>query len=142
MSIFLLKKYDDKKPEAVIEGSEVKTNATEVSDKVENIKIKSNETLSSIVAHALYQAFPNRVDVIEDDGKEVDVNVISNDDINKEPVDEMNKIANESCAVILANRFSTKKEEWFLSTLENKKVTTLVSMESLISYLKNKLDGE
>lgn len=139
MSIFLLKKYDDKKPEAVVEGSEVKTKVTEVNDKVENIKIKSNETLSSIVAHALYQAFPNRIDVVEDDGKEVDVNVISNDDINKEPVDEMNKIANESCAVIIADRFSTKKEEWFLSTLENKKVTTLVSMESLISYLKDKL---
>ena len=98
-----------------------------------------SDSISKIVAIALYRAFPNNVEIEEKIDNTKTVQAISTEDINGDPT-IVNKVQNNGRLFIMAeNGFTTQKEEWFLSTLDNKNVKTFFSMESFINSVREDL---
>lgn len=139
MTTFVLKKYEDRSP---VEGgvSDKETEGEKPAVKEEAmIEIKASDTISKIVATALYRALPNNVEIEERENSGTDNAVISTEDINRNPADCVNRLKNGSTVVIVGEGFKTAKEDWFLSTLENKNMKVFYSMESFISHVKKTL---
>lgn len=139
MTTFVLKKYEEQKPlEGSVTGNETKPEETK---KVEEatIEIQASDTISRIVAAALYKALPNNVSIEEQEDKASDTNVVSTEDINSNPVNCISRIKNGSTLMIVGGGFSTQKDEWFLSTLGNKNVNVFYTMESFINHIKKSI---
>ena len=135
MPTFVLKKYQEKTPE-----QEVAPVEKQPEKEVENtIEISVSDSISKIVAIALYRAFPNNVEIEEKIDNTKTVQAISTEDINGDPT-IVNKVQNNGRLFIMAeNGFTTQKEDWFLSTLDNKNVKTFFSMESFINSVREDL---
>lgn len=135
MPTFVLKKYQEKTPEQEAVPAE-KQPEKEVE---KTIEISVSDSISKIVAIALYRAFPNNVEIEEKIDNTKTVQAISTEDINGDPT-IVNKVQNNGRLFIMAeNGFTTQKEDWFLSTLDNKNVKTFFSMESFINSVREDL---
>ena len=133
MAVFTLKKYEEV-PKAGV-GEPVVDPLTSEPKEEENKKnqivtIRANDSVSSIVATALYNTMSN---VDEDEGdSEIDAQVISTEDINSSPTDTWNQVKNIKNIIIVNEGFKTKKEEWFLASLESANVKVFYSIESYL----------
>lgn len=135
MPTFVLKKYQEKTPEQ--EAAPVEKQPEKEVEKT--IEISVSDSISKIVAIALYRAFPNNVEIEEKIDNTKTVQAISTEDINGDPT-IVNKVQNNGRLFIMAeNGFTTQKEDWFLSTLDNKNVKTFFSMESFINSVREDL---
>lgn len=139
MTTFVLKKYEEQKPlEGSVTGNETKPEETKQVEEA-TIEIQASDTISRIVAAALYKALPNNVSIEEQEDKASDTNVVSTEDINSNPVNCISRIKNGSTLMIVGEGFSTQKDEWFLSTLGNKNVNVFYTMESFINHIKKSI---
>lgn len=137
MPTFVLKKYTEQKPD---EQNVDQDKPPEVEKKEEKIlQIRTTDTISEIVARALYKALGQNVTIEEKPDEASETNVISAEDINKSPVDCLNRISNNTNVLIVAEMFKTQKESWFLSTLINKNVRAFYTVESFINHIKKEL---
>lgn len=139
MTTFVLKKYQEQKPLTASSETDPSAAGNPPQKEEITIDIKASDTVAKIVATALYKAFPNGVDIQEQEDKPTDTNVISKEDINTNPVLCIQNLKKGSNVVIVCESFSTQKEEWFLSTLGNKGVNVFYSIESFIKHAKTVL---
>lgn len=131
MAVFTLKKYEEA-PKATVGGPVAEPLASEQEEQKKDqiVTIRANDSVSGIVATALYSTMSN-VDEEEEDS-EVDAQVISTEDINNSPTDTWNQVKNIRSVVIVNEGFKTKKEEWFLASLESANVKVFYSIESYL----------
>lgn len=152
MPTFVLKKYetvDDNKTQA--SGDQTNQAATKEGEKVEEkaqmIEISASDSISKIVAQALYKAMPN-IDITErqmdeeqaeGEDKPAATSVVSAEEINQSPVDALASLGTSKCVLILNNGFKTAQEEWFLNTLQNRGVKTFYTVNSFVKYVQKTL---
>lgn len=137
MAVFTLKKYETPPETRIIQSGDTNPNTQESQDnqkKIIEMQIQASDSVSIIVARALYKAIPNLQENPEskEDGKEPDTQVISTEDINNHPVETLNLVRGKSSVVIINNGFRTPKEEWFLTSLESLKTKVYYSVESFL----------
>lgn len=145
MPTFILKKYEEPQntnPEKS-DSPEGGSNSKEVEKESETIQIHASDSISKIVAQALHKALPN-VDIVEQekaDSQPTDsaVQVVSTEEINLDPVKTLARIKANQKVLILNGGFKTAKEEWFLQTLENRKIKAFYSVVSLARHVETKL---
>lgn len=143
MPVFTLKSYEQQQSSKE-EAKAQQESDQEQQDKQDHMKtvvIQANDSVAKIVAIALYQKLGNNeaAEAEEDsDVKEVDVRVVSTEDINLFPVDTWRMVKNTPNVVIVNEGFKTDKEEWFLSALGNTGTTVHFSVESYLRTLNFK----
>lgn len=108
------------------------------------ITIAVHDSVSKIVAAALYNSMPNTVDVVEqsdstEKATQDAIKVISTESVNDTPVDSVNFVKGHTDVVVLGSGFKTKQEDWFLTTLNNRHANVIYTMEGFVSHLKSKL---
>ncbi|WP_396190551.1 hypothetical protein [Flavobacterium sp.] len=138
MTTFVLKKYEEKKPEENKTSSSAPSADSEKKEEAV-LEIKATDSIAEIVAQALYKAMPQNVVIEQKPDGSSDNSVISAEDINTNPGGTIRNVKNGSCLLIIAEMFKTQKEEWFLSTLVNKNVRAFYSVESFMTHIKKEL---
>ena len=133
MTVFTLKKYQDPQTQPVEQTQQ--ESQDQKKEQGQFIVIQANNSVSQMVASALYKAMPNVKEDEVDPNQEVDTHVISTEDINAAPVDTWNKVKNTKEVVIVNRGFSTRAEEWFLGSLEQRGIKTFYSMESYLRHV-------
>lgn len=154
MATFVLSKY---KPEETEVKEEVVEPAEKPSDIIQNkdvdkILLKVDGSLSEIVAKSLYEALKKKVNIVEMDDKKVSVTdpvktennakAITQESINESPVDTLNSIPKGSIVYIANEGFRTKKEEWFLTSMENRGCKVFYTLPSLTRHIENHFSSE
>lgn len=140
MTTFVLKKYEENKPVESTPDPATVAASTKPEDQV--IEIQASDTISKIVAVALYKALPNNITIEEqEEAPSSNTNVVSTEDINSNPAECLGKLRNGSTVMIVNEGFKTDKEEWFLSSLSNKNINVFYSMESFIKHVLAKLEA-
>ena len=136
MPTFVLKKYQEKLPTQVADTPDENQTQKPEKELEKTIEISVSDSISKIVAIALYRALPNNVEIEEKIDNTKTVQAISTEDINGDPT-IVNKVQNNGSLFIMAEHgFTTQKEDWFLSTLTNKNVKTFFSMESFMKSIR------
>lgn len=147
MPTFVLKKYQEETTDTNTSGDNTNTpeNTNEQEEAPKELTINVIGPISEIVANALNKAFSNRIEVEikEENSSENSENIkaISTEDINKDPLTTFNLINKDDIVFIDTNHkgFTTAKEEWFLTNIENKTKNIFYTIESLITHIENKL---
>lgn len=148
MPTFVLKKYEPTEQDQGQGSANTTVQQTnEAEEKSPTIQITMSDSISKIVAQALYKAMPN-IDITEraldeeqaeKDGKETPTKVVSAEEINKSPVDALESLGNSKCVLILNNGFKTAQEEWFLTTLKNRDIKTFYTVGSFVKHVQKTL---
>lgn len=150
MPTFILKKYEPQEEAnqqaSADHTSDVVNNVAEQTEKqAEMIEVSASDSISKIVAQALYKAMPN-IEIIQKEQAEADekngeqvTKVISSEDINNNPVDTLQSLGSSKCVVILNNGFKTAKEEWFLQSIENRGIKAFYSVTSFVKHVQKTL---
>lgn len=143
MPVFTLTKYDEPiKPTVAQADSETQDKSEEQQEIEQQVTIHANDTVSKIVADALYKTLSKTEKVEQaNDKNQVDTEVVSTEDINHSPADVWLAVKKAKNVVIVNEGFKTAKEEWFLSTLEAQGKTVFYSMESYLASLNLKKAG-
>jgi hypothetical protein len=144
MPVFNLTKYDD-----AVKQSEDQAAARDQTkdDQVElheqKISIHASDTVSKIVADALYKTLTKVEPVEQTDEEAPNTEVVSTEDINRSPADVWIAVKKAQTVVIVTEGFRTQREEWFLSVLQEQGKTVFYSMESYLASMKlKKVSGE
>lgn len=146
MTTFVLKRYEQPvqetppNKEAQQDSGITKTEAMPQA----TVSINAHDSISKIVAAALYSSMPNTVEVREvseaDEKITQDaIKVISTESVNTDPVMSIRFVSGESDVAVIGNGFHTEKDEWFLSTLNTRGNNVIYSMESVIAKVKSAL---
>lgn len=146
MTTFVLKKYEEPTQSPNSE-SELNNDEPTNQEEEKGLVIKVEGSVAEIVAHALHQALGNQANIeqkqddLEKNGQ-VDANVktVSTEEINLDPIKSFNQIEKDDVVFIQNKGFKTAKEDWFLLNLENKTKNVFYSVESLINYVKARLN--
>lgn len=152
MPTFVLKKYAQE-PTITEQASVGQTNqsANQQAEKVEKeseiIEINASDSISKIVAQALYKAMPNikivqkeeASDKADDKVDDSVAKVVSTEEINHSPADALQSLGKSKCVLILNNGFKTAQEEWFLQTLENRGVKAFFTVKSFVQHVQSVL---
>jgi len=133
MTTFILKKYEESN----------NTNVTDI-DTSEKKEEEDNTivilgSISEIVAKALQEVLGKNSTEISDQEKEstTAVKTVTTEEINNNPIDSFNSIDKDDIVYIESKGFTTAKEEWFLTNLENKTNKVFFSIPSLAKHLKS-----
>lgn len=138
MPTFLLKKYETTQSEQVNQKNS-ETPVEKEEENPEEMTIAVTDTISQIVATALYKVLKNtqvQIEEVEDTAKDANVKAISTENINKEPVDTLRFIRDNDFVFIHTTGFTTTQEDWFLTNIENKTKNVVYTIESFINYIK------
>lgn len=149
MTTFLIKKYEPKVHDTN-QSPPVDTPAEQSKEQV--VQISTSDSIAKIVAQALYKALPN-VEIIEQQTQEqqedkqgqdpgaqsAETNVVSTEQINQDPVKALEQVQHASNVLVLNEGFKTAKEEWFLQSLENRKVRTFYTVGSFVKFVQQQL---
>lgn len=134
MPIFSLRKYDTN---TEVKENVVKDNEEEnVEPKEKTIFIQAEDTISDIVIKSLYENFLNaKVEKVENENVEPDVQVISSESINRDFVEAYRNIKCKNIFIFTDGKpFKSIAEEWFLTNTKEKNV--FVTTSEFISFLK------
>lgn len=143
MPTFVLKKYQEtpvksETPEETPNQNEETTDKDPESKPVEKeLLVEVSGSVSEIVATALNKVFANKGVTVEesDEEKEVNAGVISTEDIENDPVKALRSAKSSNAVLIVSEGFTTKKEEYFLTNMEDYQGKVFYSVESFIDYL-------
>lgn len=153
MPTFVLKKYEPTdQDKGQISGDHTNQSANQQAEKMEEkaqmIEVSASDSISKIVAQALYKAMPN-IDITErvldeeqakkEDSQDGATKVVSAEEINRCPVDALASLGSSKCVLILNDGFKTAQEEWFLTTLQNRGIKTFYTIGSFVKYVQKTL---
>lgn len=131
MATFVLKKYaepDTNKPKEEEPPKEEKI--------TKEMTVEVTGSVAEVVANALNRALVNKdVEIEEVKEGESEVNAISTEEINKDPVSSLRKVRNSKVLLIATEGFTTKKEEWFLQNIEGSVGKVFYTVESFVNYI-------
>lgn len=135
MTTFVLKHYEDQPPDA-----EKAQSQEEQGEDDKDFAVEIKGSVAEIVAAALYKTLGNHVkEVDETSGQIVEVNAVSTEDINADPLQTFRSIGQDDIVFIQSQGFHTNEEEWFLMNLPNKTDKVFYTVEALTSYLVSQL---
>lgn len=146
MPTFVLKKYEptETNPEHVTSEQTPDGSADpKAAEKQEAfIEVSASDSIGKIIVQALYKAIPN-IDITEREQAETKedqpTKVISTEDINTNPVDTLQSVKGSKAVLILGDGFKTRKDEWFLQSLENLNIQVFYTVGSFTRYVQSKL---
>lgn len=144
MPTFVLKKYNQEN-NVNNETKELDNTTNQDTNNINNDKeltITVTGTVAEIVANALNKVFENKVEITktEEDKTDSNIKAISTESVNSLPLDTFNFINKDDIVFIYNKGFSTAKEEWFLTNIENKTKNVFYTIESFIKFIKTKLE--
>lgn len=144
MAIFKITKYSETQPKQ----EDTKPEQQPEREKTATLKLNVSESVASTVAKFLFEKFkqndkePQNTNFeIDEDNEETDetpqVTVVSKEDINADPAKLYNSLKSGT-VVIIQNKtaFTTAKEQWFISNIEEKGVNISYNLNS---FIDNKL---
>lgn len=150
MPTFVLKKYQEtpvksETPEETPNQNEETTTQDSDGKPVEKeLLVEVSGSVSEIVATALNKVFANKGVTVEesDEEKEVNAEVVSTEDIESDPVKALRSAKSSNVVLIVSEGFTTKKEEYFLTNMEDYQGKVFYSVESFVAYLVSEMNND
>jgi hypothetical protein len=145
MPTFVLKKYEPTPPAAPADVATDKEPTTEKGEEPVTFAVTTNDSVSQIVAMALYKSMPNNVQITEGEDEDGDaaklnaLSVIDSKSVNDQPVLTLEQVSGYGTVAVLSRGFNTKQEEWFLNSLGNRNSRVLYSMQGVVAHVKKQL---
>lgn len=134
MPTFVLKKYEEKTQTTNPEENQEPQSVEPAVKKEMTVEISGS--ISEIVANALNKVLVNKnVEMTEQENAESSVKAISTEDINNDPLTALNNIKQTDVLLISGTGFTTPKEEWFLTNIEDKVDKVFYSVEAFVNYI-------
>lgn len=138
MPVFKIQKYEEEKPQ-----TQENTPQEENKEEINEIYIRANSTVAELVAKALYNSLGNKAKIEQAKDEEAQnketVDIVSTEEIVKDPVGCYKSSSYKTICYYSQENFLPKEVTWYLTTQKEQGKKVLLSIESLIEYIKRKV---
>ena len=144
MPTFVLKKYRETQaePESGKEPAEQNNEEQLAGKEVDKeMTVEVSGSVSEIVANALNKVFANKGVTVEETetSDKTDAEAISTEDIENDPVRALRSAKAGKSVLVVTEGFKTKKEEYFLTNMEDYSGKVFYSVEGFVEHLAKEM---